>query len=321
MSIITLDNPGGNGNIIQKYVRIKRIFEQKKEYNNIDISIVERKSLLGIDLHIHTTESDGFLTVEEVLSIAFKRGLSHISITDHDTTLGLEKALSMVDKYPIKIIPGIEFNTIYNNEEVHLLGYYKSIDNDILQKRLKTIREDRTEITKSMVKKLRQDGINIEWHEVCAVASEHGIVCKTHIMYALRNKMREPQYLDWNLIASWFRPGGLAHIPYTGNPYEEAVDFIFRTGGLPVLAHPGLINNRSLIPELLRYKPIGLEVYYAYWKDQERIISSFSELSSKNAVLSTGGSDYHGFYSPVEIGGINVPFECGSDLMSHLNIT
>ncbi len=275
---------------------------------------------MGIDLHLHTTESDGFLAVDEVLSIAHKRGLSLISITDHDTTLGVEKALKIVEKYPLRIIPGIEFSTIYKNEEIHLLGYYKTIDNDILQERLKTIREERTEITKSMVKKLQQNNIDIEWNEVCAVASEYGIVCKTHIMYALRNKMIEPQYLNWNLIASWFRPGGLAYIPYTGNPYVEAVDFIFATGGLPVLAHPGIIKNRSLVAELLRYKPIGLEVYYAYWEEQEEMISFFRKLSRNIAVLSTGGSDYHGFYSPVEIGKIHVPLECGNDLMAYLDI-
>lgn len=275
---------------------------------------------MGIDLHIHTTESDGLLAVDEVLSIASKRGLNLISITDHDTTLGVQKALKIIEKYPIRIIPGIEFSTIYKNEEIHLLGYYKSIDNDRLQKRLKIIREERTEITKSMVRKLRQNEIDIEWNEVCAVASEYSIICKTHIMYALRNKMRDPQYLDWSLIASWFRPGGLAYLPYTGNPYEEAVEFIFATGGLPVLAHPGIIKNRSLVAELLRYKPIGLEVYYAYWEDQEEIIPFFRELSKTNAVLSTGGSDYHGFYSPVEIGKINVPLECGKDLMGYLDI-
>lgn len=275
---------------------------------------------MGIDLHIHTTESDGLLAVDEVLSIASKRGLNLISITDHDTTLGVEKALEIVDKYPIKIIPGIEFNTFYKGEEIHLLGYYESIDNEPLQKRLKTIRAERTDLTRDIVGKLRQNKIDIEWNEVCAVASENGIICKSHIMYALRNKMREPQYLDWNHIASWFKPGGFAYIPYKGNPYEEAVDFIFETGGLPVLAHPGIIKNRSLVAKLLSYKPIGLEVYYAYWEDQQEIISFFLELSRRDAVLSTGGSDFHGFYSPVGIGEIDVPLECANNLMTYLNI-
>lgn len=275
---------------------------------------------MGIDLHIHTTESDGFLTAEEVISIAYQRGLNLISITDHDTTLGIEKALRTIENRSIRIIPGIEFNTNYKNEEVHLLGYYNNIDNPRLQRRLKEIRNERTEITKNMVAKLRHNGIEIEWDEVCAVASECGIICKAHIMYALRDKMKQPQYLDWNHIVSWFRPGGLAYIPYTGNPYKEAVDFIFDTGGLPVLAHPGIIRNQSLVPELLRYKPIGLEVYYGYWENQEQIISFFHELSKKNAVLSTGGSDYHGFYSPVEIGEVDVPLECGNDLMTYLDI-
>ena len=272
------------------------------------------------DLHIHTTESDGFLTVEEVLSIASKRGLDLISITDHDTTMGIEKAISISDNYGIKIIPGIEFSTIYNGEEIHLLGYYKDIDNVHLQSRLKEIREERTDITQKMVKVLRQDGVNIKWDEVRAAASETGVICKTHIMYAIRNKVRESGQIDWNRIASWFRRGGIAHIPYLGNPYEEAVDFICATGGIPVLAHPGIIKDRSIVEELLRYRPIGIEVYYAYWEDKEEIISFFKQMSQKDAILATGGSDYHGFYSPVEIGGIDVPQECVKGLMAYLKI-
>ena len=275
---------------------------------------------MKIDLHIHTTESDGCLTVDEVLHIASQHGLSHISITDHDTTLGVEKAIKVCNNYGIRIIPAIEFSTIYRDEEIHLLGYYKTLDNERLKKRLRVIREERTEITKDMVRRLQQNGISIKWDEVRAAASENGVICKTHIMYALRNKLREPEYIDWNHIASWFRQGGIAHIPYLGNPYQEAVDFIFETDGIPVLAHPGIINNKLLVEELLSYKPIGLEVYYGYWEDKEDKISHFLELSKKVAILATGGSDYHGFYSTVEIGQINVPIKCADDLMASLNI-
>ena len=275
---------------------------------------------MKIDLHIHTTESDGCLTVDEVLETAMQRGLSHISITDHDTTLGVEKAINVCSKYGIDIIPGVEFNTLYKNEEIHVLGYYKSIENEQLQNRLRIIREERTEITQHMVRKLQHNGIHINWDEVRSVASANGVICKTHIMYALWKKTTEPNVIDWNHIASWFRHGGMAYIPYLGNPYQDAVDFILETGGLPVLAHPGTIKNQSLVHELLGYKVMGLEVYYGYWNDKEDLISYFKELSNKHTVLATGGSDYHGFYSAVEIGKIDVPNKCGKDLMRYLRI-
>ncbi len=274
---------------------------------------------MNADLHIHSKESDGCLTVEEILLTASERGLDLLAITDHETTLGVEKAQKIAPAYGIEIIPGLELNTVYKDEEIHLLGYYKNIHNDQLQEKLFRIRKDRTDITRNMVKKLCQQGIVIEWEDVEQAASSEGVICKTHIMYAIRKKSMMTGGVDWNEVASWFRPGGVAYIAYHGHSYTDAVDFIFATGGLPVLAHPGLIKNKSLVAELLQYRRIGLEVYYGYWAKQAQTISFFENLSDR-AVLSTGGSDYHGFFSPVGIGQIAVPERCVIDLKNYLQI-
>jgi len=278
---------------------------------------------VNADLHIHTTESDGCLTVEETLLIASERGINLISITDHETTLGAEKANKIALAYGIEVIPGVEFNTCYREEEIHLLGYYKNVDNDQLQEKLCKIRKDRTDITKRMVEKLRQNGLMIEWEQVANSASQEGVICKTHILYAIRSirsQTHRLENIDFQEVASWFKPGGIAYIPYEGNPYTKAIDFILHTGGLPVLAHPGLIRNQSLIKELLGYKPIGLEVYYGYWEQREQMMAYFEEISRDEAILSTGGSDYHGFYSPVGIGQVSVPAKCVMDIKEFLQI-
>lgn len=272
------------------------------------------------DLHIHTTESDGCLTAEEVLAEAFRCGLTHLALTDHETTAGIDKAVKSGCNYGIKVIPGVEFNTIYDDEEIHLLAYYRNIDNDRLQEHLKRIRRERTDITRHMVEKLCRNGLRVSWQDVIEEASPEGLVCKTHIMYALMNKKKEYEKLDWNSISSLFKPGGIAYIPYCGNQFEYAVDFIFDTGGLPVLAHPGLIRKKYLIKKLLGYRPIGLEVYYGYWEDRESQIKYFEGIS-QDAVLTTGGSDYHGFFSPVGIGQIDLPEKCGLDLMNYLGFS
>lgn len=272
------------------------------------------------DLHIHTKESDGCLTVEEVLQTASQEGLEFLAITDHETTSGVEKANTLAFQYGIRIIPGIEFSTIYRDEEIHLLGYYKDIHNEELQEKLLQIRRERTEISRRMVNKIETEGIDIHWDEVQKCASPEGIICKTHIMVAIWNKEQKFEKNYWNNITSWFKPGGIAFIPYEGNPYQKAVDFIYRTGGLPVLAHPGLIKNRSIIKDLLSYRRIGIEVYYGYWEEQVKNIAYFKELSTQAAVLATGGSDYHGFFSPVKIGKVDLPDQCVKDLTSYLQI-
>lgn len=271
------------------------------------------------DLHIHTNESDGCLSVEEVLLTASERGIELLSITDHETTYGVEKASKMAFSYDITIIPGIELNTYYQHEEIHLLGYYKDINNELLQEKLLKIRKDRTDITRQMVQKLKQNGLPIQWKEVLENASIKGVICQTHIMYAIRNNPLL-QNLNWNIVASWFKPGGIAYIPYEGNPYKVAVDLIYDTGGLPVLAHPGLIRNKSIIKDLLEYKPIGLEVYYGYWDRKENMISYFERLSQERAIISTGGSDYHGFFSPFNVGQVFIPDKCIIDLKQYLQI-
>jgi len=275
---------------------------------------------LKADLHIHSQESDGCLTVEEVLLTARERGIEILAITDHETTCGVEKAEKLASAYGIEIIPGVELSTVYREEEIHLLAYYRNIDNDQLQAKLLQLRQDKTETTRKMVKTLHRQGIALEWEEVAATASQGGLICKTHIMYAIRNKTLLTGSVNWNEIASWFRPGGMAYIPYTGYPFTEAVDFIFETGGLPVLAHPGLIRNQSLVKNLMHYKPIGLEVYYGYWDQQEARVAYYENLAKETALLATGGSDYHGFYSPVGIGQIVVPEACAGSLKDYLKI-
>ncbi|HHV64296.1 MAG TPA: PHP domain-containing protein [Peptococcaceae bacterium] len=272
------------------------------------------------DLHIHTKESDGCLTIEEVLETAFNKDIRILAITDHETTSGVEKAQNAALAYGISVIPGVELSTSYQEEEIHILGYYKNINNDYLQHKLVQFRKNKTRTTYLMVEKLRLKGLKIQWEQVLETASNDGAVCKSHIMYALKNNNLGLENITWTDVASWFKPGGLAYVPYQGNSYQEVIDLIFETGGLPVLAHPGLIKNKGLIKDLLAYKPIGLEVYYGYWDQKKDLITYFEALSQKMALLSTGGSDYHGFFSPVGIGEVPIPKKCLKELKEYLQI-
>lgn len=271
------------------------------------------------DLHLHTKESDGCLSVEEIIQEAFQKDIKVISITDHQTTAGSDKAISLAKEYGIKVIPGVEIDTVFQDEEIHLLGYFKTTDNDLLQEKLKHFRNETTNNTKLMVQKLQQNGLPIRWEEIIKTADNEGVIRKTHIYYAI-NANPALSYLKWDEISSWFLPGGIAYVPYKENYYFDVVNWILSSGGLPVLAHPGLIKNQSTISKLLSYGPIGLEVYYGYWEQPHKRINYYKRLSQDLTLIATGGSDFHGYFSKVGIGEVDIPDYCIDELKKYLEI-
>ncbi len=272
-----------------------------------------------IDLHVHTEESDGSLPVSEVIYLAANRGIRFLSLTDHETTNGIAEAVRLGEEEGIRIIPGVELVTAYKEREVHLLGYFKqeSMANPYLQSRLKELRLQRTALAYDMVKRLQRDGFTVKWAEVEKVANPEGAVTKGHIMRAIQ--VHENGNVSWPSIAKLFQPYGIAYLPFLENPFEEAVDFIYECGGVPVLAHPGLLRDNQLVQELLSLRPIGLEVYYGYWENREALIVEYEKLAREKALFSTGGSDFHGLYGPVEMGQIDVPNHCAEDLINFLH--
>ncbi len=275
---------------------------------------------MKIDLHVHTQESDGSLSVEEVVNLAHANNVQILGITDHESTEGIVKAQSLAKHLNLEIIPGVEFLTSYQDKEVHLLGYFKNVNNPTLQARLKEIREQRTALAYDMVESLRNSGFKLKWRDVeCEVKAE-GTVCKGHIMKAIYNQESDSNP-DWREIAKHFRLGGVAYLPYLSHKFEDAVDLIFACGGFPVLAHPGLLPDPEIIPELLAYRPIGLEVYYGYWERQETLIRYYMDLAGKSAVLATGGSDFHGPFGKIKLGQMDVPLEGILKLQTYLTDT
>ncbi|HVJ48803.1 PHP domain-containing protein [Desulfitobacterium sp.] len=271
---------------------------------------------MSIDMHVHTEESDGALSVYEVLNLASERGIQALSLTDHETTHGIALARNYKDLFKLKVIPGVELVTAYQGREVHLLGYFDDscLTHPQLQDRLKELRLQRTALAYDMVKRLQQEGLSLKWSEVEEVANPEGTVSKGHIMHALHNHYTKPEEVPWPLISSFFQPGGAAYLPFLGHDFTEAVDLIYACGGIPVLAHPGLLKDPKLVYQLLSQRPIGLEVYYGYWENRETLITEFEALGREKAILITGGSDFHGSFSRVTLGQIDVPLQCLENL-------
>jgi hypothetical protein len=166
-----------------------------------------------------------------------------------------------------------------------------------------------------MVECLKSSGLSLEWEDVKREVFAEGAVSKGHIMRAIYHRESGQ---NWREIAEYFRPGGVAHLPYLLHSFEDAVDLIFACGGLPILAHPGLLPEPKKIFELLAYRPIGLEVYYGYWERRETLIPYYAEIAERFALLATGGSDYHGPSGPVKLGQMEVPLEGVLKLQTHL---
>lgn len=275
---------------------------------------------LRSDLHIHTNESDGVLSVEEVISLAHANNIQTLAITDHESTQAINKAESLAKELNIKIIPGVELLTSYHGHEVHLLGYFNNVNHPVLQERLKEVRAQRTDLAHDMVECLKNSGISLKWQDVEREVGANGAVTKGHIMRAIYHLDDGNTQKNWREIAAHFRPGGVAHLPYLNHAFEDAVDLIFSCGGLPVVAHPGLLWDPQIVFSLLAYRPIGLEVYYGYWERQSALIQYYTEVAEKFAILATGGSDYHGPSGYVKLGQIDVPYDSILKLRSYLTI-
>ena len=140
------------------------------------------------DLHLHTTHSDGNLSPSELIDLCYENGLRHISITDHDSTEGIEESINYSIKYPdLEIIPGIELSTDYEGAEIHMLGFYINYKNKDLQKVLNDFRDGRQNRAYSIVEKLKSFGIDISWERVLEISNK-GSVGRPHIAQAMVEK-------------------------------------------------------------------------------------------------------------------------------------
>lgn len=269
-----------------------------------------------IDLHVHTTASDGLLNPKEVIQWASKKHLEAIAITDHDTIDGIEEAIYYGKKNGIKVIPGIEINTDYKGLEIHILGYLIDYKEKWFQDLLKELRLARYNRAKKMVQKLQDLGLSITMKEVEANANAASIG-RPHIARVLINN-------------GWVKTMKEAFDEYIGKEgpafverYKitpcEAIKYISDCGGIPVLAHPGLIKDNSIIKELVNCGLQGLEVYHS--KHDQNMVHLYNSIAKQYHLIITGGSDFHGSLhegQPI-LGSLNIDKSIIEDLQNKKN--
>ena len=242
-----------------------------------------------IDLHLHTTASDGTSSPKEVVKKAADLGFSSIAITDHDTVSGLEEALIAGDRHNIEVIPGIELNTDYKEFEIHILGYFIDYNSEILLDKLASLKKARYNRIKKMIDKLAEIEIEISFAEVKEVAGDAPLG-RAHLAEVILEHGYES---DWSTVFDkYIGRQGPAYVERKKINPQEAIDLIKSIGGVPVVAHPGLINSDHVVEELISWGIKGLEVYHSEHDKED--IKRYKNIAEENGLLITSGSDCHG---------------------------
>jgi predicted metal-dependent phosphoesterase TrpH len=256
-----------------------------------------------IDLHTHSTHSDGTLGPDELVRLAAERDLDVVALTDHDTTDGLPEALATGLEVGVEVVPGVEFSSEYLGTSVHILCYWMRVEDPALQLELGRLRQDRYRRGELMVEKLRALGVPIAFERVREIAGDATIV-RPHVAQA----MVEAGIVETEKEAfeRYIGDGGAAHVAKHALDPIDAVALIEGAGGVCVLAHPGMWGDQSSVPnELIERMAAagmrGVEVDHPDHTPDDRV--RYRALADRLGLIATGGSDCHGSrYDPVRLG-------------------
>jgi predicted metal-dependent phosphoesterase TrpH len=260
----------------------------------------------GIDLHTHTTFSDGTFTPTELVNQALERGLSTISVSDHDSTEGLPEAFEAADGTGLEVVPGTEFSTVYDGQACHVLCYWMDLENEEFQAELRRLRDDRFIRGERMVQRLQELGYPISFERVKEIA-QGGNIVRPHVAQALveAGVVEEiEQAFTHELIGA----GGRAYVEKHALGPVESLALIKRAGGLAVIAHPGLWREGlgvgdELIEELAGAGLDGIET--AHPDHTPEMEARYREMARRLGLVATGSSDCHGTrYDPVRLGSV-----------------
>jgi 3',5'-nucleoside bisphosphate phosphatase len=271
----------------------------------------------AVDLHLHSTESDGRLGPADLVRLAHHNGVWRLALTDHDTTAGLAAAGEVGAELGVEVIAGIELSTDIPNTEVHMLGIFLDYQDDEFQAKLTEFRQGRVGRAEGMVARLAELGAPISWERVQELAGV-GSVGRPHVAQTLLEAGHIQSIPE--AFERFIGRNGPAYVERAKLTPAEAIELIHRVKGMAVLAHPIESGVEELVPGLAADGLDGVECYYqGYDGDQvERLV----KLARQHNLVPTGGSDFHGF--PMsgmtgvsnEPGSVDVPSEVVDELLA-----
>jgi predicted metal-dependent phosphoesterase TrpH len=272
-----------------------------------------------VDLHIHSTCSDGSFAPRGIVELARAKGLKAIAITDHDTVKGVTEAMAAGKESGIEVVPAVELSIKNEQErgfiELHLLGYFIDHQDEELNDILDRIVQARIEQKIRQIKVLQDDGIDVSVEEVFSLVG--GVPGRPHIAEVVMRRNPGRFASREELFSEYLTVGGKA---YTKRSFSltlaEAIQVVVKASGVPVLAHPGVYDKVKDIEAMIRRAQEiglqGLEIAYTYDKNRphygmahaemQALIARFEALADRLGLLKTGGSDFHGEGKDIELG-------------------
>lgn len=239
-----------------------------------------------VDFHSHTYESDGALSPQALADFMGERKVEIFSISDHDA-LGAYGSFDAPTGS--RVITGIEINTTYRDNEVHVLGYGISLDSESLRALIaRNVDARRTRVDR-MVGKLQRAGYGITAEDVLREGERAHALGRPHVAKALIRAGAVPD-IDY-AFRHLLRAGKPGYVPSLHVTPAQAIETIHEAGGVAVLAHPGRLKDRSMIPHLVELGIDGLEVFYPLHDAND--VEQFRELASRHGLLMTAGADFH----------------------------
>lgn len=258
----------------------------------------------AIDLHTHTCKSDGSYTPTELVDYAIEKNLAAVAITDHDSIEGLDEAVAHAAALrehglpSVEVVPGIEFSTKYEKQDVHIVGLYISYERDAFQSALGSFVDSRVNRNRKMCENLQGAGIDITYEKLLAMYPDAVITRAHYASYLLEHgyvKSRQDAF------ARYLGDHTKYFVPREKVTPSQAVELILKADGVPILAHPPLYhmgNDRldTLVSSLKADGLMGIEVFYSTYSNQD--VRDMQRLAEKYDLLVSGGSDFHGANKP-----------------------
>jgi hypothetical protein len=277
---------------------------------------------LFIDLHTHSTCSDGLLTPTALLDLAARRGLAAIALTDHDTVAGLPEALAHGTAIGVEVVKGIEISSSHDGVSLHILGYGFNHEHPGFLAFLAKLQEARRNRNQRMLERLHALGISMTNEELAQIAGDQ--IGRPHFARLLVRKGRAKNVQD--AFSRYLKRGAPAFVEHNKPRTDEAISKIGEANGLAVLAHPtcsdpGLEKNPALVAQLKDYGLAGIEAFYP--THSKKVTRFLQTLAAQHGLFLSGGSDYHGDkHSITPLGGnaktIRVPLQLLHDLKQRL---
>jgi 3',5'-nucleoside bisphosphate phosphatase len=258
-----------------------------------------------IDLHAHTTRSDGTVSPTGLVELARDLGLRAVAVTDHDTVDGIEEALAAGERLGVEVVPGVELSLEWEDRTLHLLAYFFcELPTEEMQAALAELRHYRDVRNARILELLRELGYPIEPEAVARIA-DGGAVGRPHIGEVMRQRGYVSSIEE--AFERFLRKGAPAYVDRRRLALPEAVRLLRRSGGIGSLAHPGIIPVDAVELERIARSVsaggvAGLECYYGTY--DEATTRLCLDIAARNAMVATGGSDFHGAVKPNVVLGV-----------------